>query len=73
MGVMPAMLRRKLVLGVAIVLCVIGVVVLGDALIGSFPGPGEQAQTHTRLIVIGLVITAVGGLLIGWVTLKVRR
>ncbi|HEY6035259.1 MAG TPA: hypothetical protein VIV58_13385 [Kofleriaceae bacterium] len=61
-----------MLLGIAIALCVIGVVVLGDALIGSFPAPGEQGQAHTGLIVIGLVITAVGGLLIGWVTFKLK-
>jgi hypothetical protein len=64
---------RKLILGAAIALCVIGVVVLGDALIGSFPGPGEQGQAHTGLIGIGLAITAAGGVLIGWVTFSRAR
>jgi hypothetical protein len=73
MAVMPAIARRKLVLGVAIALCVVGVVVLADALIGSFPGPGEHGEAHTGLIGIGLAITAAGGILIGWVTLKVKR
>ncbi|MEP6862215.1 MAG: hypothetical protein ABJE66_16445 [Deltaproteobacteria bacterium] len=66
-------MNRRLWLGVAIALCVVGVVVLGDALIGSFPAPGEQGEAHTGLMGIGLAITAVGGLLIGWVTFKVKR
>jgi hypothetical protein len=66
-------MNRRLWLGIAIALCVAGVVVLGDALIGSFPAPGEQGQAHIGLIVLGLAITAVGGLLIGWVTFKVKR
>ena len=73
MAIMPNMARRKLVLGVAIALCMIGVVVVADALIGSFPAAGEQGQSHTGLIGIGLAITAAGGILIGWVTLKVKR
>ena len=66
-------MRRRLYLGIAIALCVVGVVVLGDALIGSFPAPGEQGEAHTGLMGIGLAITAVGGLLIGYVTFKVQR
>jgi hypothetical protein len=65
-------MRRKVLLGIAIALCVIGVVVLGDALIGSFPAPGEQGQAHTGLIGIGLAIAAAGGLLIGYVTFKLK-
>jgi len=65
-------MRRKVLLGIAIALCVIGVVVLGDALIGSFPAPGEQGQAHTGLMGIGLAITAAGGLLIGYVTFKLK-
>lgn len=65
-------MHRRLWLGVAIALCVIGVVVLGDALIGSFPAPGEKGEAHTGLMVIGLAITAAGGLLIGWVTFKLK-
>ena len=66
-------MRRKLYLGIAIALCVIGVVVIGDALIGSFPAPGEHGEAHLGLMGLGLAITAVGGLLIGWVTFKVQR
>ena len=66
-------MRRRLWLGIAIALCVIGVVVLGDALIGSFPAPGAKGEAHTGLMVIGLAIAADGGLLIGWVTFKVKR
>lgn len=66
-------MRRRLLLGIAIALCAIGVVVLGDALIASFPAPGEQGQAHTGLVALGLAITAAGGLLIGWVTFKLRR
>jgi hypothetical protein len=65
-------MNRRLWLGIAVALCVIGVVVLGDALIGSFPAPGEQGEAHTGLMVIGLAITAAGGLLIGWVTFKLK-
>ena len=65
-------MRRKVLLGIAIALCVIGVVVLGDALIGSFPAPGEQGQAHTGRMGIGLAITAAGGLLIGYVTFKLK-
>jgi len=65
-------MRRKVLLGIAIALCVIGVVVLGDALIGSFPAPGEQGQAHTGLMGIGLAIAAAGGLLIGYVTFKLK-
>jgi hypothetical protein len=73
MAIVPSLMKRKLVLGVAIALCVIGVVVIGDALIGSFPAPGEQGQAHLGLMGIGLAITAMGGVLIGWVTLSRRR
>jgi hypothetical protein len=66
-------MNRRLWLGIAVALCVIGVVVLGDALIGSFPAPGEQGEAHTGLMGIGLAITAAGGLLIGWVTFKLKR
>lgn len=65
-------MRRKVLLGLAIALCVIGVVVLGAGLIAGFPAPGEQGQAHTGLIGLGLAITAAGGLLIGWVTFKLK-
>ena len=68
-----SLMNRRLWLGIAIALCVAGVVVLGDALISSFPAPGERGQAHTGLMVIGLAITAAGGLAIGWVTFKVKR
>jgi hypothetical protein len=73
MTIVPALLRRKLTLGAAIVLCVIGVVVIASALIGSEPGPGDTAHANTRLIVIGLAIAAAGGVLIGLVTFTRRR
>jgi hypothetical protein len=66
-------MRRRLLLGTAVALCVVGVVVIAIALIGSFPGPGEQGQAHTQLMVTGLAITAVGGVLIGWTTFSRPR
>ena len=73
MAIIPALLRRKIGLGVAVVLCVVGVVVIASALLGSEPGPGETAHANTHLVVIGLAITAVGGLLIGWLTFSRPR
>ena len=73
MPLVPALLRRKLTLGAAIVLCVIGVVLIASALIGSEPGPGETAHANTRLIMFGLAIAAIGGVLIGWVTFSRPR
>jgi len=66
-------MKRRWVLGFAIALCVIGVVVLGYALVGGFPAPGEKGEAHLGLVGIGLAIAAVGGLLIGYVTFRVQR
>jgi hypothetical protein len=66
-------MNRRLVLGLAIALCAIGVVVLGYALIGGFPAPGEPGEAHLGLIGIGLAIAAAGGLVIGYVTFKRPR
>ena len=66
-------MKRRLLLGFAIALCVIGVVVLGYALVCGFPAPGEKGEAHPGLVGLGLAIAAVGGLLIGYVTFKVQR
>ena len=73
MTIIPPLLRRKIGLGVAIVLCVVGVVLIASALLGSEPGPGEIAHANTHTMVIGLAIAAVGGLLIGWITFSRPR